>query len=65
MKKKMIKNDSQSFCKVIMLAPIYVLAPVIASVISYYICWVWLIGTHFQMTNFNIYMVQYFLMQKK
>jgi hypothetical protein len=33
---------------------------VIASVISYYICWVWLIGTHFQIIDFTIYMVQFF-----
>jgi hypothetical protein len=37
---------------------------VIASVIYYYICWVWLVGTHFQIIDFNIYMVQFFLMQK-
>jgi hypothetical protein len=37
---------------------------VITSVISYYICWVWLIGTHFQIIDFNIYMVQFFVMQK-
>jgi hypothetical protein len=37
---------------------------VIANVISYYICWVWLIGTRFQIIDSNIYMVQFFLMQK-
>jgi hypothetical protein len=37
---------------------------VIANVISYYICWAWLIGTHFQIIYFNIYMVQIFVMQK-
>jgi hypothetical protein len=35
---------------------------VIASVISYYICWVWLIRIHFQIINFYIYMVQFFKM---
>ncbi len=37
---------------------------VIANVIFYYICWVWFIGTHFQIIYFNIYMVQFFVMQK-
>jgi len=37
---------------------------VIANVISYYICWAWLIVTHFQIIYFNIYMVQFFVMQK-
>jgi hypothetical protein len=37
---------------------------VIASVISYYICWVWLIEIHFQIINFNIYMVQFFFNAK-
>ncbi len=36
----------------------------IANVISYYICWAWLIGTYFQIIDFNIYMVQFFVMQK-
>jgi hypothetical protein len=30
---------------------------VIANVIFYYICWVWLIWIHFQIKYFNIYMV--------
>jgi hypothetical protein len=35
---------------------------VVANVIFYYICCVWLIGTHFQIIDFNIYMVQFFVM---
>jgi hypothetical protein len=37
-----------------------ILNGVIASVRYYYICWVSLIGTHFQIIDFNIYMVQIF-----
>ncbi len=43
--------------------PFFVMG-VIANVISYYICWAWLIGIHFQIIYFNIYMVQIFVMQK-
>jgi hypothetical protein len=43
---------------------IFSIMGLIASVISYYICWVWLIRTHFQIIDFNIYMVQFLLIPK-
>ncbi len=37
---------------------------VFVSVISFHICCVWLIWNHFQIIDFNIYMVLFFVIQK-